>query len=52
MFYINGRCIGIAARDLPIRVFAVIDLYGQCVQVSITRTTEMRPIMESSLDQV
>ncbi|CAH0402005.1 unnamed protein product [Chilo suppressalis] len=52
MFYINGRCIGLAAKDLPTRVFAVIDLYGQCVQVSITHTNGMRPIMESSLDQI
>ncbi|CAG9781935.1 unnamed protein product [Diatraea saccharalis] len=52
MFYINGRCIGLAARDLPSKVFAVIDLYGQCVQVSITHSSSMRPIMESSLDQI
>ncbi|XP_026761342.2 neuralized-like protein 4 [Galleria mellonella] len=52
MFYINGRCLGIAAKDLPSRLFAVIDLYGQCVQVSITHSNGMRPIMESSLDQI
>ncbi|XP_047543867.1 neuralized-like protein 4 isoform X1 [Vanessa atalanta] len=51
-FYINGRCLGIAARDLPSRLFAVIDLYGQCVQVSIIHTNGMRTIMESSLDQI
>ncbi|XP_028174207.1 neuralized-like protein 4 isoform X1 [Ostrinia furnacalis] len=52
MFYINGRCLGIAATELPPKVFAVIDLYGQCVQVSITNSNGMRPIMESSLDQI
>ncbi|KAM3968620.1 neuralized E3 ubiquitin protein ligase 4 [Aphomia sociella] len=52
MFYINGRCLGLAAKDLPSRLFAVIDLYGQCVQVSITHSNGMRPIMESSLDQI
>lgn len=54
VFYINGRCLGIAAKDLPPRLFAVIDLYGQCVQVSIMHSNSngMRPIMESSLDQV
>ncbi|XP_034839202.1 neuralized-like protein 4 isoform X1 [Maniola hyperantus] len=52
MFYINGRCLGAAARELPTRLFAVIDLYGQCVQVSISHTNGMRTIMESSLDQI
>ncbi|KAL4717652.1 hypothetical protein ACJJTC_000801 [Scirpophaga incertulas] len=52
MFYINGRCIGVATRDLPARVFAVIDLYGQCVQVSITHSNSMRPVMETILDQI
>lgn len=54
VFYINGRCLGVAARDLPPVLFAVIDLYGQCVQVSIMHCNSngMRPIMESSLDQV
>ncbi|OWR53166.1 hypothetical protein KGM_201376 [Danaus plexippus plexippus] len=51
-FYINGRCLGVAACDLPPRLFAVIDLYGQCVQVSIIHTTGMRTIMESSMDQI
>ncbi|XP_049885757.1 neuralized-like protein 4 [Pectinophora gossypiella] len=52
MFYVNGRCLGVAAKDLPPRVFAVIDLYGQCVQVSIVHANGMRPIMETSLDQI
>ena len=33
--YINGVDQGIAATDLPLYVYAVIDLYGQCEQVSI-----------------
>lgn len=33
--YINGSDQGIAATDLPPYVYAVIDLYGQCEQVSI-----------------
>ncbi|CAB3250156.1 unnamed protein product [Arctia plantaginis] len=52
MFYVNSRCLGIAAKEMPPKLFAVIDLYGQCVQVSIMRATEMRPIMETSLDQI
>ncbi|CAK1588784.1 unnamed protein product [Parnassius mnemosyne] len=52
MFFVNGRCLGVAARDMPPRLFAVVDLYGQCVQVSIMHTNGMRPIMECSLDQI
>jgi len=35
VFYINGVSQGVAADDLPTRVFAVIDLYGKCAQVTI-----------------
>ncbi|KAG6443228.1 hypothetical protein O3G_MSEX002723 [Manduca sexta] len=52
MFYINGRCLGIAATDLPSKVFAVIDLYGQCVQVSVVNTNGNRSAMDGSLDQI
>ncbi|XP_073953644.1 neuralized E3 ubiquitin protein ligase 4 isoform X1 [Choristoneura fumiferana] len=52
MFYVNSRCLGVAAKDLPPKLFAVIDLYGQCVQTSITHVHGMRSIMESSLDQI
>ncbi|CAK1555013.1 unnamed protein product [Leptosia nina] len=52
MFYVNGRCLGCAAKDMPPRLFAVIDLYGQCVQVSIMRTNTMRTIIENTLDQI
>lgn len=51
-FYINGRCLGIAANDLPSKLFAVIDLYGQCVQVSIMQANVARPVMMNSIDQV
>lgn len=33
--YINGQDQGVAASDLPSYVFAVLDIYGQCEQVSI-----------------
>jgi len=35
VFYVNGVSQGVAADDLPARVFAVIDLYGKCAQVTI-----------------
>lgn len=33
--YIDGLDQGVAASDLPSYVYAVIDLYGQCEQISI-----------------
>lgn len=52
LFYVNGRCLGVAARDMPPRLFGVIDLYGQCVQVTIMNTVAVRPPLDCSLDQV
>lgn len=34
-FYVNGVSQGIAAEDIPNRVFAVVDMYGKCAQVSV-----------------
>lgn len=36
IFYINGVSQGVAVTNIPERVFAVVDLYGNCVQVSIS----------------
>ncbi|KAG5890383.1 hypothetical protein JTB14_029747 [Gonioctena quinquepunctata] len=36
IFYINGESQGVGAEDLPSVVYAIVDLYGKCVQVSIT----------------
>ncbi|TNM93826.1 hypothetical protein fugu_002002 [Takifugu bimaculatus] len=38
-YYINGADQGMACSGLPPEVYAVVDLYGQCVQVSITSTS-------------
>uniref|UniRef100_A0A3Q2NPP4 Neuralized-like protein 4 n=1 Tax=Fundulus heteroclitus TaxID=8078 RepID=A0A3Q2NPP4_FUNHE len=38
-YYINGVDQGVACSGLPAEVFAVIDLYGQCVQVAITSSS-------------
>uniref|UniRef100_A0A8C9ZFE1 Neuralized E3 ubiquitin protein ligase 4 n=1 Tax=Sander lucioperca TaxID=283035 RepID=A0A8C9ZFE1_SANLU len=38
-YYINGVDQGVACTGLPSEVYAVIDLYGQCVQVSITSSS-------------
>ena len=34
-FHVNGRDQGVAASGLPSPVWAVVDLYGKCAQVSI-----------------
>ncbi|CAH1098780.1 unnamed protein product [Psylliodes chrysocephalus] len=36
IFYINGESQGVGAEDLPSVVYAIVDLYGKCVQVTIT----------------
>ncbi|CAI9734857.1 Hypothetical predicted protein [Octopus vulgaris] len=35
-YYLNGVDQGVVCRDLPSGLYAVIDLYGQCAQVTIT----------------
>ncbi|CAB0034689.1 unnamed protein product [Trichogramma brassicae] len=37
--YIDGLDQGIAFSDLPANVYAVVDLYGQCEQISISGTS-------------
>ncbi|XP_076684468.1 neuralized E3 ubiquitin protein ligase 4 [Andrena cerasifolii] len=36
IFYINGYSQGVAVTNIPDRIFAVIDMYGDCVQVTMT----------------
>ncbi|KAK2511324.1 hypothetical protein Q9233_017065, partial [Columba guinea] len=38
-YFINGSDQGVACSGLPPEVYAVVDLYGQCVQVSLTGAT-------------
>uniref|UniRef100_A0A1A9VHQ9 NHR domain-containing protein n=1 Tax=Glossina austeni TaxID=7395 RepID=A0A1A9VHQ9_GLOAU len=38
VFYVNGESQGVAARNMPKTVWALVDLYGRCVQVSICPT--------------
>lgn len=35
IFYINGESQGVAATNIPKTVYALVNLYGKCVQVSI-----------------
>ncbi|XP_053680569.1 neuralized-like protein 4 [Anopheles nili] len=36
VFFVNGDPQGVAARDLPRQVYALVNLYGKCVQVTIS----------------
>ncbi|CAD5111986.1 DgyrCDS1240 [Dimorphilus gyrociliatus] len=46
-FYLNGQDMGAAFKDVPPNVYAVIDLYGQCSQVTMTNEDE---IIETNTD--
>lgn len=39
IFFINGESQGVAATDIPKPVWAVVNLYGKCSQVSISKPT-------------
>ncbi|XP_043671711.1 neuralized-like protein 4 [Vespula pensylvanica] len=51
VFYINGVSQGIAVTNIPERLFAVIDMYGDCVQVTITHP-RLLPISNEVKDEV
>lgn len=38
-FFINGKTQGVAAKNIPEKVYAIVDLYGRCAQVSIIPPT-------------
>ncbi|KAK8759132.1 hypothetical protein V5799_003230 [Amblyomma americanum] len=42
-YFVNGEDQGIACRNIPSRVWAVVDLYGQCAQVSIVPQQRISP---------
>ncbi|KAL0277171.1 UNVERIFIED_CONTAM: hypothetical protein PYX00_004538 [Menopon gallinae] len=41
-FYINGEFQGTAAENIPDRVYAIVDLYGKCAQISIVPSSEQQ----------
>ena len=40
-FYVNGTDQGMAASGVPANVYAVVDLYGKCAQVSICKPAQI-----------
>lgn len=52
MFYVNGVSQGVAADDLPAQVYAVVDLYGKCAQVTIVDSELSAPDSEREFSNV
>lgn len=50
VFFVNGISQGVAATNIPPRVFAVIDMYGNCVQVTITQPRAPDPKEQSEFN--
>lgn len=44
-FYVNGEDMGIAASNIPEMVYAVVELFGTTVAVSITSSKQQNPII-------
>lgn len=51
VFFINGESQGVAAREIPKNVYALINLYGKCGQVTVV-SDEIVTDEESSSTQV
>jgi neuralized-like protein 4 len=51
-FFINGEDMGVCPVEVPQNVFAVIDLYGQCSQVSITRVGDVSLVSSQAIDSL
>lgn len=41
-FYVNGEDQGQAACGIPAKVYAVVDMYGKCSQVTIVSPDSIR----------
>lgn len=35
-FFLNGKSLGVAAKNIPEKVYGIVDLYGKCAQVTLT----------------
>ncbi|KAK9298978.1 hypothetical protein QLX08_007891 [Tetragonisca angustula] len=52
IFYINGVSQGVAVSNIPERIFAVVDMYGDCVQVTITHPQIASVLCNEPKDEV
>ncbi|KAG0729695.1 Neuralized-like protein 4 [Chionoecetes opilio] len=53
-FFVNGDCQGVAAANLPQMLYAVVDMYGKCAQVTVTApaTPDSNTLDEDSISEV
>ena len=40
-FFINGQDQGVAANSIPANVYAVVDIYGKCMQVTVNSASNL-----------
>ena len=48
IFFVNGVSQGVAASSLPVRVHAVVDMYGKCAQVTLTDNSVQEARIQSN----
>lgn len=47
--YVNGMDQGVAAQDIPSPCYPFIDLYGQCEQVGVTDTHNVKESIQPTV---
>ncbi|XP_076236666.1 neuralized E3 ubiquitin protein ligase 4 isoform X2 [Calliopsis andreniformis] len=52
IFYINGISQGVAVTNIPERIFAIVDMYGNSVQVTITHPQITSALCNEPKDEV
>ncbi|XP_028049148.1 neuralized-like protein 4 [Monomorium pharaonis] len=52
VFYINGVSQGVAVNNIPERIFAVVDIYGDCVQISTVYHPNLVTLCDAPKDEV
>lgn len=51
-FFINGEDMGAAPIEVPANIYSVVDLYGQCAQISITRVGDVSLVSSQAVDSL
>ena len=46
-FYVNGVGQGVAALNMPSLLYAVVDMYGKCAQVTLTQPSIYQDFSET-----
>jgi len=52
VFYVNSFAQGVAATGLPSSVYAMVDLYGKCVQATVMNRTEPTSLPRPLLSKI